>query len=235
MCNMRVILLGAVVGLSNFVANATDVVTRHDEDTSPFQIYDNNAMVGYYNAVEGNGDSGGGFALNVEALLDNNIWLSANGGYLLYVARAAVPLNKITGASFGLSGGYAFPIAKSLNLIPFISAEHNGLSMSNGSASSAVSYSDAYGLGLLTEYDIIPKNLKARLNTNFMSQNTKTSFVGSGYHPDISSYTTFITIAPSIQWNITDPLTTQFTYANTTNTLNMNNANTINFSLGLLF
>jgi hypothetical protein len=69
MCNMRVILLGAVVGLSNFVANATDVVTRHDEDTSPFQIYDNNAMVGYYNAVEGNGDSGGGFALNVEPCL----------------------------------------------------------------------------------------------------------------------------------------------------------------------
>ena len=101
--------------------------------------------------------------------------------------------------------------------------------------SSAVSYSDAYGLGLLTEYDIIPRNLKVRLNTNFMSQNTKTSFVGSAYQPDVSSYTTFINVVPSIQWNITERLTTQFTYAHTINTLNMNNINTINFSLGLLF
>ena len=203
---------------------------------SPFQYYDNNAVIGYYNTVEASGDSSGGFALNVEALLDNNLWLSGNAGYMLYVARANVPLNKITGAEFGLSAGYAFPIGQKFNFIPFASAKHNGLSMSDGSTSSAVFYSDAYGLGLISEYDIIPKNLKARLNTNFMSQNTKTSFVGEVSEPDISSYTTFVNIAPSLQWDITERLTTQFTYIHTINTLNYNdNLNTVNFSLGLLF
>ncbi len=225
MCGIRVALVGIFTVSCSFLAHAK----------SPFQYYDNNAMIGYYNTVQANGDSAGGFAIDTEALLDNNLWFAANAGYLLYVARAAVPLNKITGAELGLSAGYAFPIGQRFNLIPFASAEHNGLSMSNGSTSSAVSYSDAYGLGLMSEYDIIPKNLKARLNTNFMTQNTKTSFVSATSQPDISSYTTRVNISPSMQWNITERLTTQVTYAYTINTLNMNNTNTVNFSLGLLF
>ena len=221
----RVVLAG-IVGLSSNLVYAEN----------PFQVYDNKAMLGYSNSVQANGDSYGGFTLNVEALFDNNVWLAANSGYLLYVARANSPLNKITGAELGIKVGYAFQIGQRYNLIPFASANHDGTSISSGSTMSVVSYSDAYGAGLIQEYDIFPKALKFRFNTNFATQNTKTTYVSPVSMPDMPGYTTFINVAPSLQWNITDRVTTQFTYAYSINTLNFsNNTGTVNFSLGILF
>ncbi len=221
----RVVLVGTVGSIGNLA---------YAENT--FKVYDNNAMLGYSNSVQANGDSFGGFTLNVEALFDNNIWLAANSGYLLYVARANSPLNKITGAELGVMAGYAFQIGQRYNLIPFVSANHDGTSISSGSTMSVVSYSDAYGAGLIQEYDIFPKELKFRLNTNFATQNTKTTYVSAVSMPDMPEYTTFINVAPSLQWNITDRVTTQLAYMYSINTLTFsNNTGTVNFSLGILF
>lgn len=205
--------------------------------TNPFQQYDNNLMLGYNNTIFGDGDSTGGFEITAEALLDMNLWLSAGAGYALYYNRSSSVLNKMTGANLYIAAGYAFPVLdNSINLIPYVKAQHQGQSLSTGYDTSQVDYTDAYGPGLITEYDAIRDTLKFRFDVNVLFANTKSSFVSPNNYPDQSNTNTLWGFSPSIQYNITKILTTQFIYTYTINTYNPSmSANTFDFKIGIIY
>lgn len=206
-------------------------------DGNPFQVYDNNLMLGYNNTIYDSGNSSGGFNLQGEALLDVGIWLSGTAGYMLYYNRSSSVLNKVTGANLGISAGYAFPVANNrINLIPYATAQHIGQSLSTGYDMSQVDYIDGYGVGFISEYDVIQKTLKLRLNLGVMAQNTKTSYVSPENYPDTSSQNSLWVINPSIQWNITKIITSQFSYGYSINSVNSNlNANVFNIAVGIVY
>ncbi len=206
-------------------------------ESSPFQRYDNNLTLGYYNVIYGDGDSTGGIDIHAEALLDMGLWLSAGAGYVLYYNRTSSVLNKVTGASLAINAGYAFlTLENRLNLIPYVRMQHIGQSLSTGYDSSQVDYTDAYGPGLITEYDAIRDTLKFRFDTNVLFSNTKSSFVSPNNYPDQSNTNTLWSFSPSIQYNITKVLTTQFIYSYTINTYNPSmSANTFDFRIGIIY
>lgn len=162
------------VRLMSFLVFVCCGVYADDTTTSnPFRLYDNYFAVDYSYSIIQDTATIGGIGVTGEALLKNNLWLSAQAsGLLTYDVsnnnRGLYDLSQNkSGSSFLIRGGYSLNFDR-FNVIPYAGFSYDNLLIAYNSNSSQqfIFENPSYNMlmGFLTEYNLLENSIKLRID-----------------------------------------------------------------------
>ena len=190
-------------------------------DTSPFQKFDNNFMLGASTLSSPGNYWASSLNLKGEALFDNGLWLELPASTKLTYSvdnnkdtSISKTLNNSAGSSIGLSAGYAFLIGNNYNIIPYVGfAYRNQLLAVNEDSIQQFIIEDPsfnWSVGFKNELIAIPQKLKFSVNAGFnygshnavIPDSLDNNMLG---HFDYTQYT--LSVSPAVQWNFSERFT----------------------------